>query len=55
MLNIISQVSLLYEETSDIEGIIYICCLLLNMTNTLWKVSKYGVFSGPYSDTFQAV
>ena len=35
MLNISSQVSLLYGETSDIEGIIYICCLLLNMTNTV--------------------
>ena len=25
------------------------------VTYTMWKVSKYGVFSGPYLETFHAV
>ena len=26
-----------------------------NVLSTAWKLPKYGVFSGPYLDTFQAV
>ena len=37
---------------------IVLSMILLNriwMTYTVWNVSRYGVFSGPYLDTFHAV
>ena len=38
--------TLIYTVSKKMKNICAIC--------TAWKVSKYGVFSGPYLDTFHA-